>query len=139
MVSPYVSALIMTLIVLGVGSAILAYAIPTFLHYRQEIERASHVSPPSLIVVASYIANSRLIAVLYAQRPAKVLSVYVNGSLYTQNCVFEVNGSSVTLPTLVPAKSVLVVNCSVPSGTLFASFSIATQSYVVRGYASTLS
>jgi len=139
MVSPYVSALIMTLIVLGVGSAILAYAIPTFLSYKQEIERASHIEPPGLTLMTSYIVNGRLIAVLYAQRPTKVLSVYVNGSLYSDRCVFLVNDSPTTLPTIVPAESVLAINCSLSSTATFVSFSIATQSYVVRGYASAIS
>ena len=113
-VSPLVSSIILTLIVLGIGAYIVAYAITSFNSMTQQIESSSqrtlYQASQDLAILAAYINSSVLPTKLYVLAatggsPANLLAIYVNGKLYNSQCLVSVDGST---PTLIPSKGLYI-------------------------------
>ena len=114
-VSEYVSAIILTLIVLIGGAMVLIYAMNTLNQEYQRIEeelfKAEHTSRQSLTIVASYVVNTELrIVVVTADYPVKILDIYANNSLVTSSCRLVIGGKSFSIPfTLKPYTAAMVL------------------------------
>ncbi len=145
-VSPLVSAVIMTLIVLGVGAYVVAYAITNFHSIAQRIsyssQRALLEMSQDIAVLAAYINSSLSPTKLYVLlatggSPAKILAIYVNDEPYNSLCLFSVDGSTPTTISssgiYVPPRSFVSIECPAP-GT-YAKVTIVYEGGEVTVYA----
>ncbi|NPA97605.1 MAG: hypothetical protein GXO32_08400 [Crenarchaeota archaeon] len=138
-VSPLVSAIILTLIVLGVGAYIVAYAITSFNSMVQRIkfsnQRVLYQVSQDLAILAAYINSSALPTKLYVLAatggsPAKLLAIYVDNQPYNSQCLVSVDGST---PTLIPKEGIYIPPQSFVSITCPAPGKTATVTLVYEG------
>lgn len=141
-VSPLVSSLILVLIVLGVGSALVAYASSALLSMKQRFFAESsgevYVQTHDLTLLATYINSSTLYILLATGgTPAVLQSVYINGSDYTSRCVVLVNGvvKSIGTGLYVPSESFVSLVCPISSGASIAYVRVVYDGGWVVGYA----
>lgn len=141
-VSPLVSSLILVLIVLGIGSALVAYASSALLSMKQRFYAMSsgelYVQSHDLTLLATYINSSTLYILLATGgTPAVLQSVYVNGSDYTSKCVVMVNGvvKSIGSGLYVPSASFVSMICPIASGSSIAFVRVVYDGGWVVGYA----
>ncbi len=118
--SPYVSALLLALIVLVAGSMVLIYAISAidveYQRISRELIETELVMKQALAVAASYIdAGNGVVRVFAAtgEYPVELLGVYVNDTLV--ECTVYVDGAWNSLPTRIPPYTIAVVECPVGS------------------------
>ncbi|MET1101607.1 MAG: hypothetical protein ABWW69_03920 [Pyrodictiaceae archaeon] len=120
--SPYVSAILLTLIVLVVGGMIVANTISIAGQRYQDIERRvleiEHTSRQDLGLLASYIDSQNNLRIYLAtgDYPVKILAVYVDGVLYTSKCSFYTGNTTSIVecspPCLAPAYTMVIIKCS---------------------------
>ncbi len=121
-ISEITSAALLTLIVLIVGSFVIARILGALEHGLSEaqgkIVRIEQEMGSTLVVMAAYKPTDTSVKVVLVsgEYPVKLLAVYVNDELWTANCLVDgspVNGYMVAPDTLA------VLECSgVPSGTV---------------------
>ncbi len=114
-VSPYVSTIILTLIVLGVGSYLLVSALSRFQaetqNLRREAQRLEYEARQALSVVASFINGTELaIYVATGDWPTKILGIYVNDTLFMDRCSCTIVGSD-EVSWSVPPYALAYISC----------------------------
>ena len=122
-VSPYVSALILTVMVLGLGSVVLlsflSYVDARYGELEREFLRSERVSMQGIGVLYAYIDLDGFvrIAMVSSGFPTKLLGIYINGTL--ANCSVEVGSSSYSLPDeepTVPPYGLAIARCGPVDG-----------------------
>ena len=119
-VSEYVSAIILTLIVLISGAMVLIYAMNTlnqgYYMIEKELLEAEHTARQSLTIVASYVVNTELrVIVVTADHPVRILDIYVNNSLVTPGCRLAVGSTIFNIPYTLKPYTAAVILCSLPT------------------------
>ncbi|NPA97511.1 MAG: hypothetical protein GXO32_07930 [Crenarchaeota archaeon] len=115
-VSPYVSTIILTILVLGFGSYLIAYAVSQFgaeeQALREQVQRMEMNARQSLDVLASFINGTQLVVYLATGSwPVSIDGIYVNGTLAASMCTCSVVGSNASCSE-APPYSVIYISCN---------------------------
>ncbi|BEP18301.1 hypothetical protein PYJP_16530 [Pyrofollis japonicus] len=135
-ISEYVSAALLAIIVLGVGGLVVSRIIETTYTAQQQAEqqsvRAKVEAMQDLTIALAYINQSDVLHVVVVtdNTPVLLYDVYVNNTLWSDNCTARLNNGSEYHPVhnvRLPYYAAADIECTLPAGTSLAEVKLVYQ------------